>query len=412
MGNRENFSELATHLRRLLRSVPYSESTYKDMDFILKAFEEYMHANALGKYSPEIGKLLVAYCEQELHVCASRVSRAKILVSKLNRIQEGYDGNEALWHDHTIPIPLPEELQKALDAFILWCRNNGNKETTVHYKRWICGKFLKNLADLGCGDAISMTGENIQTAFLQLQYSRYWKQIGPFLRFLFENSYTERNYSHLVIHRKVYPPQPTTYSTEEISAIEGSVDRSTDSGTRNYAVLLLMTRYGIRSRDVAALTFDNLDFENNRIHFIQQKTGDPWECELFPEVKTALLDYICNIRPQSLSFKEVFITLTIPHKPLDGYAINTAIWTLFRKSGVDISGRRHGGRALRSSITSNLIREGVSIEIVHKVLGHGTKHAVKSYARIDIESMRLCPLPVLPPTGSFAALLSGKEGDA
>ncbi len=172
-----------------------------------------------------------------------------------------------------------------------------------------------------------------------------------------------------------------------------------------------MSRYGIRSRDVAALSFENVDFTNNRIHFIQQKTGNPWESELFSEVKEALLDYIRNVRPEVEGCSKIFITLMIPYKPLDCFAINTMVWAAFGKSEVAIADRRHGSRAFRSSIASNMINDDVPIEIVRRVLGHGTKHAIKHYARIDIESMRLCPLPVPAPSGNFAKLLSWKDGD-
>ena len=408
---KNNFFDLAEHLRELLKSVPYSDSTYKDMDFIIRSFENYMRSNDLTDYSPEVGETMVSYCENVLRVCPSRVHRAKVVSAQLNRLWQGHDGHEALWQDQTIPVLLPDEFQTALDSYLSWLGTNGIKETTLHYRRWICAKFLKNLADLGHTEIGNITSEDIQKAFIQLKYSRYWEKIGAFLRFLYEQEFVRNNYSRLLIHRKVYPPQPTTYSVEEIAAVEASVDRTTPSGVRNYAILLLMSRYGIRSRDVAALTFENLDFDNDRISFIQQKTGAPWECELFPEVREALLEYIHKVRPEGIESRQIFIKLVIPYKPLDGLAINTAIWTLMKKSGVDISNRRHGGRVFRSSITSNLIKEGVSTEIVRKVLGHGTRHAIKSYARIDIESLRLCPIPVPEPSGNFASLLCWKVGD-
>jgi len=411
MKDCNNFFNLAAHLRELLKSVPYSGSTYRDMDFIIRSFENYMHSNDLTEYSPDVGETMVSYCEHVLQVCPSRVYRAKIVAAQLDRLWQGFDGYEALWRDQTILVSLPDGFQTALDLYLSWLGRNGIKESTLRYRRWICTKFLKNLADLGHTEIKVITGEDIQKAFIQLKYLRYWEKIGPFLRFLYEQGFLQNNYSRLLIHRKVYPPQPTTYSVEEIAAIETSVDRTTPSGIRNYAILLLMSRYGIRSRDVAALTFENLDFDNDRISFIQQKTGDPWECELFPEVKKALLDYIHKVRPEGIEFRQIFIKLVIPYKPLDGLAINTAIWRLVKESGVDISNRRHGGRVFRSSITSNLIKEGVSTEIVRKVLGHGTQHAIKSYARIDIESLRLCPIPVPEPSGNFASLLCWKAGD-
>lgn len=102
------------------------------------------------------------------------------------------------------------------------------------------------------------------------------------------------------------------YTQEEISIIEDSVDCSTAVGIRNYAILLLLTRYGIRSRDISALLFENLDFENDRIHFTQQKNGDLWEMELFTEVKAALLDYILTARPNAPDCQNVFLTAVIP----------------------------------------------------------------------------------------------------
>ncbi len=174
---------------------------------------------------------------------------------------------------------------------------------------------------------------------------------------------------------------------------------------------MLLSRYGIRSSDIAALSFENIDFTNNRIRFLQQKTDDPWESELFPEVKDALLDYIQNVRPEVSGCSQIFMTLVIPYQPMDCFAINTMVWTQFGKSGVPLAERRHGSRAFRSSMASNMINDNISTEIVRRVLGHGTKHAIKHYARIDIESMRLCPLAVPEPGGLFAEMLLWKDGD-
>lgn len=411
MDNCTKFNDLTARLRELFKSASYSESTVKDMDFILRAFTNYMNANGMDEYSPEIGEILIHHCKETLKVCDSRVSRARVIVAKLNRLYQGLDGEEALWTDKTVPIELPDSLSKALDSFILHCGHNGNKDTTLYHKRWICSRFLKNLEILGCQCLQSMNGELIQSAFLELGYLRYWERIGPFLRYLFESGQTQRDFSKLIVNRKKFSPQPTVYTQEEVAAIEDSVDCSTAAGIRNYAILLLLSRYGIRSRDIAALSFSNLDFENNRIHFAQQKTGDLWEMEMFPEVKVALQKYILTARPNVPDCPNVFLTVMIPYKQLDSNAIDTTVGILVAKSGVNILGKRHGSRAFRSSIASNMVNDKVSTEIVRKVLGHGTKHAIRHYARIDIENMRLCPLPAPKPSGIFSEMLFWKEDD-
>lgn len=411
MDNCTKFSDLSAHLRELIQSASYSESTVKDMDFILRAFSDYMSDNAMDEYTPETGEILVSHCRETLKVCGSRVLRAKGIVFKLNRLYQGFDGNDALWAvDRTAPIRLPDSLLAVLDGFISHCRSNGNKETTLHYKRWLCGRFLKNVADLGCLFPENLTGEVIQRAFLQLGYLRYWERIGPFLRYLFESGQTRNDFSKLVLSRKKHSPQPTVYTPEEISLIEDSVDLTTPAGARNHAILLLLSRYGIRSRDISALTFENIDFKSSRIHFIQKKTGDPWEMELFPEVKEALKKYIQTARPDVPGCPNVFLTAQIPYKPLDGNAIDTAVGAMVAKAGINISEKRHGSRAFRSSIASNMVNDSVSTEVVRKVLGHGTRHAIRHYARLDIESMRMCPLPAPELGGGFSKMLSRKDG--
>ncbi len=411
MKKTSTFSDMAAHLRVLLESESYSKSTMRDMNFILNSFAAYMEGNNLELYSPKIGERFVRYCEDELNICASRISRAKVIVRKLNRLHQGLDGREALWGSKTPSIILPTHFEKVLNAYISYCKENGNNQVTISYKQWICGRFLKNLADSGCERIEDVTGELIQSAFLQLKFSRYWERLCHFLRFLFENGYTRHNYSNLIQYRKNNSPHPTVYSIDEITAVENSLDRTTPAGIRNYAIILLLSRYGIRSSDIAALSFENIDFINNRIRFLQQKTGEPWESELFSEVKDALENYIRNVRPEIIGCSRIFVTLGIPYRPLDCFSINTMVWMQFERSDIQIAERRHGSRAFRSSMASNMINDNVSTEIVRRVLGHGTKHAIKHYARIDIESMRLCPLPVPKPSGIFAEVLLWREGN-
>ena len=95
MENCTKFNDLEAHLRELFKSASYSESTVKDMDFILRAFTNYMNANGMEEYSPEIGEILIHYCRETLKVCDSRVSRAKVIVGKLNRLYQGLDGEES-----------------------------------------------------------------------------------------------------------------------------------------------------------------------------------------------------------------------------------------------------------------------------------------------------------------------------
>ncbi len=96
MDNCAKLSDLTAHLLELFKSASYSESTVKDIDFILRAFADCMNANGLDECSPKIGEILIRYCEETLKVCASRVIWAKIIVSKLSRLFQRLDAETAL----------------------------------------------------------------------------------------------------------------------------------------------------------------------------------------------------------------------------------------------------------------------------------------------------------------------------
>lgn len=408
MNNSNNFKDLSAHLCELMKTASYSKSTTRDMMFILNAFTAYMDSHGLTGYTPEIGNRLIDYCKNELHVCDSRVSRAKGIVRKLNRLYEGLDHDDALWGVGLSQTTLPSSFVPVLDEYLEHCVKCGNGQSTVTYKRWICGKFLQSIFDNGCKSLHSVNGSAVQKAFLALGAMRYWERISPFLHYLFESGQLSSDYSKLLKFGKQKEPYPTVYSVDEIKAVENSINRKTPSGKRNYAILLLMSRYGIRACDVACLTFSDVDFSNNRISFVQRKTGVSWQGKMLPEVKEALQEYLNSARP-NIDSQRLFVTLGIPYKPIDYRTVNTMVNTVFSNSGVTINGKKHGSRSFRSSVASNMINDHVSTEVVRRVLGHETQYALKHYAKLDIEQLRLCSLPVPKPQGDFCKLLTESE---
>lgn len=92
---------------------------------------------------------------------------------------------------------------------------------------------------------------------------------------------------------------PTVFSPDEVECILAQVDRSNPLGKRNYAILLLVTRLGLRISDVRLLRFENIDWKNKRISIHQQKTGIPLELPLLEDVGWAIIDYLQHGRPET-----------------------------------------------------------------------------------------------------------------
>ena len=149
-NNIKSLKYLIDRLNELLDKEAYTASTRKDMNFILDALSSYMQNHNLTEYTADVGKQFVEYCDKVLNVCASRISRAKNIVEKLNRISQGMDGRAALIPGKRTVVNLPQSLKNTLDCYIQFCKEIGNDFSTIDYKYWLCGRFLKSVCDADC----------------------------------------------------------------------------------------------------------------------------------------------------------------------------------------------------------------------------------------------------------------------
>jgi integrase/recombinase XerD len=186
---------------------------------------------------------------------------------------------------------------------------------------------------------------------------------------------------------------PSAYKPEEIEALLGVVDRANDIGKRDYAILLIAARLGLRVSDIRTLTFDNIDWVSNQIRLTQSKTGVEVELPLLEEVGWAIIDYIKNARPKSESHC-VFIKHTPPFEHFsENYNFSYMIGKYFHKAEVTIPhGKQHGLHSLRHSLASNMLAVGTPMPIVSEALGHVSTKSTSVYLKIDIPQLKKCAL--------------------
>ena len=146
-----------------------------------------------------------------------------------------------------------------------------------------------------------------------------------------------------------YEKIPSFYTAEEISVIEKSAERSSGTEKRNYAMLLLASRLGLRASDIAGLKFSSIDWERNEINLTQYKTGNPVSLPLLSDVGNAIIDYLENGRFHSAS-QHIFLSARPPYVPATNLMVCTAIRKIILKSGVSVKNRRHGPHSLRHSL--------------------------------------------------------------
>ncbi len=229
-----------------------------------------------------------------------------------------------------------------------------------------------------------------------------------FFRYLHINRILETDLS-IFFPRSNYnrrPKIPSTYSKEEVERLIASVERGSFMGRRDYAIILLAARLGLRNSDIANLKFENLFWEQNVIRLAQNKTGTEIELPLLPEVGNAIIDYLKYSRQDS---KEPFVFLTSrsPIKPLTIMGITCIVQRAFAKSGIDIKDRRHGPHALRHSLAQRLLEQQTMLPVISEVLGHENTESTKFYLRVDLSTMRQCALDVSAVSPSFYSQKGG-----
>lgn len=216
-----------------------------------------------------------------------------------------------------------------------------------------------------------------------------------FFRYLYEHYILSVDYSHIIPkdNYRSQPKLPSTFTDEEIDTLLKAIDRGNPKGKRDYAILLLATKLGLRASDICELRFENIIWEHNIIRFNQNKTGKILELPLLPEIGNAIIDYLKHGRPVSQA-NNCFLQLRSPYNRIHTTDLGNMIRKYITLVGINCSGRRHGPHAFRHSFASALLKAKAPLPVISEALGHKNMDSSMFYLRIDINSLRKCALEV------------------
>jgi site-specific recombinase XerD len=283
----------------------------------------------------------------------------------------------------------------------------GRSENTIRDRTTDVHRFLGYLEENGIETLKAVKPEIIFSAYEAINGKRHFSASMPtFLRFAYKEGLVGEDYSKVVPKTVIPQRTPSVYTEEEIAAVLAVPNRETPGGMRDYAILVIQSKCGIRCCDMAALKLENINLQARRTSFVQSKTSVPVSFPMDDAIAEALRLYLENGRPRNDS-EYLFLSIYAPHRPMTRSSCSTVAKKCFMKSGVDICGRSHGGHAFRSSLASNLVNTNVAYTIVQNVLGQKDVNTVKEYAKIDIERLRICALEVPPAAGALKELLEG-----
>jgi site-specific recombinase XerD len=184
---------------------------------------------------------------------------------------------------------------------------------------------------------------------------------------------------------------PTYLSAEQVQNVLDGCDRATATGRRDYAILTMLTKLGLRANEVASLTLDDIDWRSGEIR-VRAKGRQGVVIPMPPDVGAAIVAYLRDGRPKS-SCRRLFLRTLAPRV---GFASHCAI-TMIAKTALERAGIRgfahQGAHLFRHSLATELLRSGATLSEIGQLLRHKSHDTTRIYAKVDIDTLRTLSLP-------------------
>jgi integrase len=302
----------------------------------------------------------------------------------------------------------PARFRAVRDEYLAACRRRGNAEASVVTKQRAAEQFLAYLEEVG-----RETLEEVQVRDLAGFWARRQRRgyapkttgllrsaLADFLRHLREDGQIREDLAGRLPPQR-YPRRgqsaPHPWTAGEVRLVLEQIDRQSAIGKRDYAMVLLTVRLGVRVGDLRLLELGWFDWRAKTLALTQHKTGVALTLPLPGDVGWAVIDYIRHGRPEA-ACRQVFVKHRYPFTAFGSSASAGCRLSYYaRRAGIVFAaGRSHGLHSLRGALAVAMLQSDTPPPVVTAVLGHaaGTTTAAAHYLRLDTEHLRRCALDV------------------
>jgi site-specific recombinase XerD len=393
---------LGSHLDTLataLRDQHYAASTIRTHLREARAFGAWLTAQSYPLH--DCSELVLA---PYLHSCAPSVllhkRRRQRITAAIHRLLEHLRRAGVV-----APPPverLPEtEVQQWLSRYDVHLDHVlGLAPTTRQKYLFLATHLLQTLSHRGGMTWSALTADAI-TAFVQADATSR-KGFGPhgtatavrsFLRFLVSQARLPAGLDTAIptVRRWSHAALPQHLSDADISQVLTCCADGTASGTRNSAILLRLSRLGLRAKEVASLQLSDVDWIHGSLLIHSSKTHAERLLPLAQDVGEALLAYLRTGRPTTSS-RHLFLAHMAPYRPLHtASAITKIVKRLLAKAG--LARQSSGAHLFRHTVATQWVNRGTSFKEVADVLGHRTLQTTSLYAKLDLAALAQVALP-------------------
>lgn len=183
---------------------------------------------------------------------------------------------------------------------------------------------------------------------------------------------------------------PAFLRPAQVTRVLTLCERRSGIGRRNYAILLLLARLGLRAGEVAALTLDQIDWQHG-VLTLRGKGGQWTQMPLPQDVGEAIVDYLEHGRPPS-SDRHLFVSVDAPRRGFRG-ATSISVIASRVLSRARINHLRAGAHIFRHALATEMLRQGASLSEIGRLLRHRHPDTTRIYAKVDLTALRDLAMP-------------------
>jgi integrase/recombinase XerD len=378
-----------------LSSRNYKPETLKNYRYLLRRFGRLLEAEDIAPsaltpdLAVELGRRLPTTPKSQIKI----PNLARLFVAHL--IEIGVATRPAL-------TPAQAETNELLSNFETYLlRQRGLSPRSVYHVLRFADRFLDHRFGDHMLDLAALNARDV-VAFMEhlLSRKRPFRDKTPathlrsFFQYLFAQGLTTTNLSLCVprAHKPWGARLPRHLSPDEVEAVLASVRANPRRGARDYAMLLLMARLGLRALEVMAIQLDDIDWRAGEL-LVRGKGQRHDRLPIPTDVGEAISKYLREDRT-SATTRALFVTLRAPNRPFkDSQVIKDILKEAFTATGVKPPTPYVGSHVLRHSLATNMVRAGASLEEIGDLLRHRSRATTMIYAKLDTDGLRSIAQP-------------------
>jgi integrase/recombinase XerD len=396
--------ELMSQLEKELYRLHYNEQSIKYYRLMWRRIIAFFEAEGIEHFTEEVG---LRFLEKEYNFFelekAGKLTQSIINVFRVVRMLGDFQQHGSILRRYYKQKELLQnmEFKERLKHYAAYCQTKEYSAVTQNHYRKITEKFMSFLESKSvvlCSDiSVHHLNDYINT-LLGYSYKTVEQQLcglRSFLRYLYNNQFHLQDLSEAIPSVKARKQNriPSVWTTDHVTKLLEVIDKGNPSGKRDYAMILLVARLGLRTIDLKRLKLENLRWQENRIVFMQSKTSRELNLPLLPDVGWAIIDYLKHGRPK-VDSPYVFLRHLAPLEPFaDEDRLNQIILKYMKLAKIPISPqKKRGMHSLRHTLACRLLKEKTPLSVISDILGHVSSDSTAVYLKVDVDMLRECAL--------------------